>query len=58
MWKRVCLGVLRAERVRALERDELAVLADDGRGGDLEMEVGTLRLDDGHEGGVDVEHSL
>ena len=51
------LGVLGPERLHARDRHELAVLADDGRGGDLEMEVGGLRLDDGHEGSVDVEHS-
>ena len=51
------LGVLGPERLEALDRHQLAVLADDGRSGDLEMEVGGLRLDDCHEGGIDVEHS-
>ena len=36
---------------------ELAVVADDRAERDLEVEVGALRLDDGHEGSVDVEHS-
>ena len=51
------LGVLGTERIRALDGNQLAVLADHRLGGDLEMEVRGLLLDHGHQGGVDVEHT-
>src|SRR3712207_8737032 len=49
-------GVLRVQRLRALDGHELAVAADHGLGGDLEVEVGGLLLDHRHEGSVDFEH--
>src|SRR6185295_4416863 len=45
-----------AQRAVALERDQLAVLADDRRSADLQMQVGAFALDQQLERFVDLEH--
>ena len=50
------LGVLGGERLRARDRLEHAVAADERRRRDLEVEVRAIDLDDSAQGSVEIEH--